>query len=37
MTDLLGLFHQLVRFETELWNAVDAVTSRFILGLLATV
>jgi MarR family transcriptional regulator, organic hydroperoxide resistance regulator len=24
MTDLLDLFHQLVRFETELWNAVDA-------------
>jgi DNA-binding MarR family transcriptional regulator len=24
MTDLLVLFHQLVRFETELWNAVDA-------------
>ena len=24
MTDLLELFHQLVRFETELWNAVDA-------------
>ena len=24
MADLLGLFHQLVRFETELWNAVDA-------------
>jgi MarR family transcriptional regulator, organic hydroperoxide resistance regulator len=23
MTDLLALFHQLVRFETELWNAVD--------------
>jgi MarR family transcriptional regulator, organic hydroperoxide resistance regulator len=23
MTDLLDLFHQLVRFETELWNAVD--------------
>src|ERR1700751_4701679 len=24
MTDLLDIFHQLVRFETELWNAVDA-------------
>jgi MarR family transcriptional regulator, organic hydroperoxide resistance regulator len=24
MTELLDLFHQLVRFETELWNAVDA-------------
>jgi DNA-binding MarR family transcriptional regulator len=24
MTDLLDLFHQLVRCETELWNAVDA-------------
>jgi DNA-binding MarR family transcriptional regulator len=24
MTSLLDLFHQLVRFETELWNAVDA-------------
>jgi DNA-binding MarR family transcriptional regulator len=24
MTDLLDLFNQLVRFETELWNAVDA-------------
>src|SRR5246500_5990367 len=24
MTDLIDLFHQLVRFETELWNAVDA-------------
>jgi DNA-binding MarR family transcriptional regulator len=24
MTDLLDLFHQLVRFETELWNGVDA-------------
>jgi DNA-binding MarR family transcriptional regulator len=24
MTDLLDLFHQMVRFETELWNAVDA-------------
>ena len=24
MTDLLDLFHQLVRFESELWNAVDA-------------
>jgi MarR family transcriptional regulator, organic hydroperoxide resistance regulator len=24
MTDLPDLFHQLVRFETELWNAVDA-------------
>jgi DNA-binding MarR family transcriptional regulator len=24
MTDLPGLFDQLVRFETELWNAVDA-------------
>ena len=24
MTDLLELFHQLVRFETEVWNAVDA-------------
>jgi hypothetical protein len=24
MTDLLDLFHQLVRFETELWNAADA-------------
>ena len=24
MTDLLELFHQLIRFETELWNAVDA-------------
>jgi len=24
MTELLVLFHQLVRFETELWNAVDA-------------
>jgi MarR family transcriptional regulator, organic hydroperoxide resistance regulator len=24
MRDLLDLFHQLVRFETELWNAVDA-------------
>jgi DNA-binding MarR family transcriptional regulator len=24
MTDLLDLFDQLVRFETELWNAVDA-------------
>jgi DNA-binding MarR family transcriptional regulator len=24
MADLLDLFHQLVRFETELWNAVDA-------------
>ena len=24
MTDLLDLFHQLVRFETELWNALDA-------------
>jgi DNA-binding MarR family transcriptional regulator len=24
MTDLLDLFHQLVRLETELWNAVDA-------------
>ena len=24
MTDFLGLFHQLIRFETELWNAVDA-------------
>ena len=23
MTDLPDLFHQLVRFETELWNAVD--------------
>jgi MarR family transcriptional regulator, organic hydroperoxide resistance regulator len=23
MTDLPALFHQLVRFETELWNAVD--------------
>jgi DNA-binding MarR family transcriptional regulator len=23
MTDLLDFFHQLVRFETELWNAVD--------------
>ncbi len=23
MTDLLDLFHQLIRFETELWNAVD--------------
>ena len=23
-TDLLDLFHQLVRLETELWNAVDA-------------
>jgi MarR family transcriptional regulator, organic hydroperoxide resistance regulator len=24
MTDLLAFFHQLVRFETELWDAVDA-------------
>src|SRR6516165_12550521 len=24
MTELLVLFHQLVRFETELWNAIDA-------------
>src|ERR1700756_4647407 len=24
MKDLLDLFHQLIRFETELWNAVDA-------------
>jgi DNA-binding MarR family transcriptional regulator len=24
VTDLLDLFHQLVRFETEIWNAVDA-------------
>jgi len=24
MTDLLALFDQLIRFETELWNAVDA-------------
>jgi DNA-binding MarR family transcriptional regulator len=24
MTDLLDLFHQLIRFETELWDAVDA-------------
>jgi len=24
MDDLLDLFHQLIRFETELWNAVDA-------------
>jgi DNA-binding MarR family transcriptional regulator len=24
MTDLLDLFHQLIRLETELWNAVDA-------------
>src|SRR6202008_2222440 len=24
MTDLLELFHQLIRYETELWNAVDA-------------
>jgi len=24
MTDLPDLFHQLVRFETELWSAVDA-------------
>jgi DNA-binding MarR family transcriptional regulator len=24
MTDLLDLFHQMVRFETELWNGVDA-------------
>jgi DNA-binding MarR family transcriptional regulator len=24
MTDLPDLFHQLIRFETELWNAVDA-------------
>jgi DNA-binding MarR family transcriptional regulator len=24
MTDLLDLFHQMVRLETELWNAVDA-------------
>jgi MarR family transcriptional regulator, organic hydroperoxide resistance regulator len=24
MTELLDLFHQLVRFETELWNAIDA-------------
>ena len=24
MTDLLVLFDQLIRFETELWNAVDA-------------
>jgi DNA-binding MarR family transcriptional regulator len=24
MIDLLDFFHQLVRFETELWNAVDA-------------
>src|ERR1700752_4550074 len=24
MTDVLDLFHQLIRFETELWNAVDA-------------
>jgi MarR family transcriptional regulator, organic hydroperoxide resistance regulator len=24
MTDLPDLFHHLVRFETELWNAVDA-------------
>jgi MarR family transcriptional regulator, organic hydroperoxide resistance regulator len=24
MTELLDLFHQLIRFETELWNAVDA-------------
>jgi DNA-binding MarR family transcriptional regulator len=24
MTDLLDLFHQLIRFETELWNGVDA-------------
>jgi DNA-binding MarR family transcriptional regulator len=24
MTDLLDLFYQLVRYETELWNAVDA-------------
>ena len=24
MTDLVDLFYQLIRFETELWNAVDA-------------
>ena len=24
MTDLLGVYDDLVRFETELWNAVDA-------------
>jgi DNA-binding MarR family transcriptional regulator len=24
MTDLKTLFHELIRFETELWNAVDA-------------
>jgi MarR family transcriptional regulator, organic hydroperoxide resistance regulator len=24
MTDLPDLFHQLIRFETELWNSVDA-------------
>jgi MarR family transcriptional regulator, organic hydroperoxide resistance regulator len=24
MTELSELFHQLIRFETELWNAVDA-------------
>jgi DNA-binding MarR family transcriptional regulator len=24
MTDLLDLFHHLIRFETELWNTVDA-------------
>ena len=24
MTDVLDLFHQLIRFETELWNGVDA-------------
>jgi MarR family transcriptional regulator, organic hydroperoxide resistance regulator len=24
MTDLLDLFNQLIRFETELWNAIDA-------------
>jgi MarR family transcriptional regulator, organic hydroperoxide resistance regulator len=34
MTDLLDLFHQLVRFETELWNAVDArLRSEFDLPL----
>jgi MarR family transcriptional regulator, organic hydroperoxide resistance regulator len=34
MTDLLDLFHQLVRFETELWNAVDArLRSEFNLPL----
>jgi MarR family transcriptional regulator, organic hydroperoxide resistance regulator len=34
VTDLLDLFHQLVRFETELWNAVDArLRSEFDLPL----